>query len=53
MFRLDQIRYYWEEGMESGMAASFEAMRTDQPVSRSRWQFERRKEWVALEERQG
>ena len=53
MFRLGQVRYYWEEGMEPGMAASFEAMRTDQPVSRSRWQFERRKEWVALEERQG
>lgn len=53
MFRLGQVRYYWEEGMEPGVAASFEAMRTDQPVSRSRWQFERRKEWVALEERQG
>ncbi len=53
MFRLGQVRYYWEEGMESGMAASFETMRTDQPVSRSRWQFERRKEWVALEERRG
>ena len=52
MFRLGQVRYYWEESMEPGMAASFEAMRTDQPVSRSRWQFERRKEWVALEERQ-
>lgn len=47
-FRLDQPRYYWENGMQSGMEASFESQRHDQPLSRRRWQFSPRREWVAL-----
>lgn len=41
-------RYYWEDGMTAGMAPSFEAQRHDQPLSRRRWQFAPRREWVAL-----
>ncbi|MBN9430531.1 MAG: type I-E CRISPR-associated protein Cas5/CasD [Burkholderiales bacterium] len=48
VFQLGQPRYYWEDGMQSGMQASFESRRHDQPVSRSRWQFSPRREWVAL-----
>ena len=43
-------RYYWEDGMEAGMEASFDSWRHDQPLSRSRWQFAPRREWVALSE---
>lgn len=46
--RPGQIRYYWEDGMEAGMKASFDSWRHDQPLSRSRWQFAPRREWVAL-----
>lgn len=46
--RTGQVRYYWEEGMEAGMKASFDSWRHDQPLSRSRWQFAPRREWVAL-----
>lgn len=49
-FRLGQVRYYWEEGMRAGMQASFDSWRHDQPVSRSRWQFAPRREWVKLSE---
>ncbi|MBA1262333.1 type I-E CRISPR-associated protein Cas5/CasD [Stutzerimonas stutzeri] len=49
-FRVQQVRYYWEDGMEAGMAASFDSWRHDQPLSRSRWQFAPRREWVALSE---
>jgi CRISPR system Cascade subunit CasD len=49
-FRLGQARYYWEEGMEAGMKPSFDSWRHDQPLSRSRWQFAPRREWVALEQ---
>ncbi|MBB3101732.1 type I-E CRISPR-associated protein Cas5/CasD [Azomonas macrocytogenes] len=49
-FRLQQTRYYWEDGMEAGMTASFDNWRHDQPLSRSRWQFSPRREWVALSE---
>lgn len=48
--RPGQVRYYWEDGMEAGMAASFDSWRHDQPLSRSRWQFAPRREWVALSE---
>ncbi|MEB2398361.1 MAG: type I-E CRISPR-associated protein Cas5/CasD [Alcaligenaceae bacterium] len=50
VFGLRQIRYYWEDGMEAGMAADFEVQRHDQPLSRRRWQFAPRREWVALVE---
>ncbi|MFC3609539.1 type I-E CRISPR-associated protein Cas5/CasD [Stutzerimonas tarimensis] len=49
-FRLGQHRYYWEDGMEAGMKASFDTWRHDQPLSRSRWQFAPRREWVAISE---
>lgn len=48
----EQHRYYWEDGMEPGMQASFESLRHDQPVSRRRWQFSPRREWVALREQE-
>lgn len=49
-FRPGQVRYYWEEGMQAGMPASFESVRHDQPLSRQRWQFAPRREWVAISE---
>lgn len=49
-FQLIQARYYWEDGMQAGMQASFDTWRHDQPVSRSRWQFAPRREWVKLSE---
>lgn len=50
-FRLGQARYYWEDGMNAGMEASFDSWRHDQPLSRRRWQFAPRREWVALQGR--
>ncbi|CBL44345.1 CRISPR-associated protein, CT1976 [gamma proteobacterium HdN1] len=49
-FRSGQTRYYWEDGMQAGMQPSFDAWRHDQPLSRPRWQFSPRREWVALDE---
>jgi len=37
--------YFWESGMEPGVAASGVHWRYDQPLSRGRWQFTRRQEW--------
>lgn len=48
-FRLGQSRYYWEDGMQSGMRPSFDTWRHDQPLSRRRWQFSPRREWVSLD----
>lgn len=42
-------RYYWEDGMQPGMDASFQSVRHDQPLSRRRWQFATRREWVFLD----
>ncbi len=50
VFGLRQVRYYWEDGMEAGLASDFEVQRHDQPLSRRRWQFAPRREWVALVE---
>lgn len=47
-FRPTESRYFWEDGMESGMEASLQLVRHDQPLSRSRWQFAPRREWVFL-----
>lgn len=47
-FDLRQRRYYWEDGMQAGMTASFDTWRHDQPISRQRWQFAPRREWVAI-----
>lgn len=49
-FPAKQVRYYWEDGMQAGLQPSFETVRHDQPLSRRRWQFAPRREWVALSE---
>ena len=41
-------RYYWEAGMTSGMDHDFQTPRYDQPLSRQRWQFTPRDEFVSL-----
>ena len=41
-------RYYWEADMESGMEHDFQTPRYDQPLSRRRWQFTPRDEFVCL-----
>lgn len=46
--RPSKPRYYWEEGMHAGMPASLQLVRHDQPLSRQRWQFAPRNEWVFL-----
>lgn len=51
-FRLGPVRYYWEDGMEAGMAPSFDIWRRDEPLSRSRWQYAARREWVAVSEKE-
>lgn len=43
-------RYYWEEGMQAGMNPDLQVVRHDQPLSRRRWQFSPRREWVFLAE---
>lgn len=47
-FRIGSVRYYWEDGMDSGIKPDFESQRHDQPLSRRRWQFAPRREWVSL-----
>ncbi len=47
--RRETVRYYWEDGMEAGMEPSMHVMRQDQPLSRRRWQFAPRREYVRLE----
>ena len=46
--RPGSARYYWEDGMTAGMDPSFQTQRHDRPLSRRRWQFAPRREWVAL-----
>jgi CRISPR system Cascade subunit CasD len=48
VLRSETPRYYWEDGMEPGMQADMQVVRNDQPLSRRRWQFGPRREWVAL-----
>jgi CRISPR system Cascade subunit CasD len=50
--RQETARYHWEDGMEAGMEADMHVMRQDQPLSRRRWQFAPRREYVRLK-RQG
>jgi len=49
-FRLQSVRYYWDDGMEAGMTPTMSLVRHDQPVSRRRWQFGPRREHVFLAE---
>lgn len=50
-FRLAQTRYYWEDGIAGAddLKPDMEGWRHDQPLSRSRWQFARRREWIKLQ----
>jgi CRISPR system Cascade subunit CasD len=48
ILRPSTTRYYWEDGTDSGMTSDMEIMRHDQPLSRRRWQFAPRREWVCL-----
>jgi CRISPR system Cascade subunit CasD len=48
ILRSETPRYYWEDGMEPGMKANMQLVRHDQPLSRRRWQFAPRREWIAL-----
>ncbi len=41
-------RYYWEQGVRAGMNHNFQTPRYDQPLSRQRWQFSPRDEFVRL-----
>lgn len=47
--RRETIRYHWENGMNAGMEPDMQVMRQDQPLSRRRWQFAPRREYVRLE----
>lgn len=40
--------YYWEKTDKSGCRADFHVSRYDQPISRKRWQFRGRDEYVCL-----
>lgn len=48
LLSLQEPAYYWEDGMTSGLTAQMQVRRHDQPLSRRRWQFEPRTEWVCL-----
>lgn len=45
--------FFWEEGIASGVPASRTHWRHDDPLSRDRWQFGRRREFRGQEEVQG
>ncbi len=49
LFGREPARYFWEDGMEFGSAPSMEQVRNDNPLSRRRWQFAGRREWVYLD----
>ena len=44
--------YYWEEGMSSGLKPLQKSVRYDEPISRGRWQFKMRDEYMAIEQEQ-
>ncbi|MFZ1386140.1 MAG: type I-E CRISPR-associated protein Cas5/CasD [Thiolinea sp.] len=50
LFKDNQPRYYWEQtaGCETALKASYRVPRYDQPLSRARWQFVSREEYVLL-----
>ena len=45
---MEKPRYFWEAGMNAGITHDYSVPRYDQPVSRRRWQFEPRDEFVWL-----
>lgn len=47
----EKARYFWDSRIaESGLNVSLQQTRHDQPISRQRWQFETRQEYVYLAE---
>ncbi len=48
--KLEQPRYYWEKMGNTGLSESYHVPRYDQPISRRRWQFSSRDEYVSLGE---
>lgn len=50
VFESKQRHYYWEEGMASGITALQMTTPYDDPISRARWQFRMRKEYMAIEQ---
>ncbi len=48
LFHPGSARYFWEDGMYFGEGHHMEQVRHDQPLSRKRWQFAARREWVYL-----
>jgi len=53
VLRPSTARFYWEDGMAPGMTEDMQIMRHDQPLSRRRWQFAPRREWVCLSAEDG
>ncbi len=51
-FRGKTKHYYWEKGMPSGFKPLHKSVRYDEPISRSRWQFKMRDEYMAIEQEQ-
>lgn len=50
LFHAEGVRYFWENDMHFGEDDHYmEQIRNDQPLSRARWQFAPRREWVYLE----
>jgi len=45
-----QRHYYWEQGMESGVEPLQKTTPYDDPISRVRWQFRMRDEYMAIEQ---
>lgn len=45
---LDKPRYYWEKMSHTGLKENYHVPRYDQPISRQRWQFSSRDEYVFL-----
>jgi CRISPR system Cascade subunit CasD len=45
------ISYFWEDGVISGFRLLQSVERYDQPLSRKRWQFTSRKEYMAVEKK--
>ncbi len=45
------VSYFWEEDVSSGFNTLQSVERYDQPLSRKRWQFTTRKEYMAVEKR--
>lgn len=51
LFDETNIIYFWEEGAVSGLSHLQSVERYDQPLSRKRWQFTSRREYMAMEKR--